>query len=96
METINRALGIIELQSRLLAAPLPPRPISLDALLPSSGCAVETLLVAAEAFPPAPELVTFEDSRIFEKDMVISPVCNYIQYIIRIYLNDNRACFYRL
>ena len=34
LETINRAFGIIELQSRLLAAPLPPRPISLDAFCP--------------------------------------------------------------
>ena len=28
----------------MLAVPLPPRPISLDALLPSSECALETLL----------------------------------------------------
>ena len=45
LDTINRALGIIELQSRLLAAPLPPRTISLDARLPSSDCALETLLM---------------------------------------------------
>ena len=51
LDTINRALGIIEIQSRLLAAPLPPRTISLDGPLPSSECALETLLVDPVSLP---------------------------------------------
>ena len=77
MDTISRALGIIALQSRLLAAPLSPRTISLDARSRSSDCAVETPLVDPVPQPlddaplilPAPDLVTFEDSWILDKDI---------------------------
>jgi len=51
LDTINRALGIIEMQSRSMAAPLPPRTISLAALLPSSKCALETPLVDPVSLP---------------------------------------------
>ena len=82
LDTINRALGIIALQSRLLTAPLPPRTISLDSMLPSSECAVETPLVdpvsqppddapiiATEDAPTTLELTTLEDSCTHEKDI---------------------------
>ena len=82
LDTVNRALGIIALQSRLLTAPLPPRTISLESMLPSSECAVETLLVDPVSQPPddapitatedAPtilEMTTLEDSCIHEKDI---------------------------
>ena len=84
-DTINKALGIIAMQSRMLATPLPPRTISLETLLPYDEHAVETLLEDPVSQPhedapfsitvdssPLLELITLEDSLIPEKDISLT------------------------
>jgi len=74
LDTMNRALGIIELQCRSLGAPLPSRTISLDALSPLS----ESALDLADAPLALKEVIYYHD---YSPDAAISEVATGCYYI---------------